>query len=92
MEPHLPHLPSLYALVKDTFHGHFGIFCMPILPLGFPINRGGEELSTLTQSLIQYAMHDLASFLPHTKEFRRAERLSEFRWELVLDGEALPDS
>ena len=64
MEPHLPHLPSLYALVKDTFHGHFGIFCMPILPLGFPINRGGEELSTLTPYSHTNAMHDLAFSLP----------------------------
>ena len=76
----------------DIKLGYFGIFKCQAYPLGFPINRGGEALSTLTQSLIQYAMHDLASFLPHTKEFRRAERLSGFRWELVLDGEALPDS
>ena len=34
----------------------------------------------------------LASSLPHTKEFRRAERLSGFWRELVLDGEALLDS
>ena len=36
---------------------------------------------------------DLSGFSlpPSEKSFRRAERLSVFRWELVLDGEALPD-
>jgi hypothetical protein len=53
MELHLPTCFPLYALVKDTFHGHFGI-SKCALPLGvFPINRGGDALSTLTLSHIQ---------------------------------------
>jgi hypothetical protein len=34
------------------------------LPLGFPIKRGGEEVSKLTLSQHTQAIHDLAFSLP----------------------------
>ena len=63
------------------------------LPLAFPINRGRGAASTLILALT-YTCHLMLSgslSSSHEKSFCRAERLSVFRWELVLDGEALPD-
>ena len=87
----LASLLPFYALVEVSIHGHFWVFGMASLPLGFPINRGGEVLSTLIPfSHTCHARLALSLSLPR-KDFRRAERLSGFRWELVLDSEALPD-
>ena len=71
--------------------GYFGIFCIPLLPLVYPINRGGEAAPKLILALIHMLSFASSLSLSHEKSFHRAERLSEFRWELVLDGEALPD-
>ena len=67
-------------------------FCVKLpYPLGFPINRGGGAALHTHPFSHTSAMHDLASLSLPVKPFRRAERLSGFRQELVLDGEALPD-
>ena len=42
------HIPFM----KGIFQGHFGVFCMTTLPLGFPINRGGEAAPNLILALI----------------------------------------
>ena len=68
-------------------------FCVKLpYPLGFPINRGGGA-ALHTHPLLSYTCHALSGSLYSLprKEFRRAVRLSGFRQELVLDGEALPD-
>ena len=44
LAPLVPFMP----LWKVFLHGHFGFLDMPILPLAFPINRGGGAASTLT--------------------------------------------
>ena len=58
--------------------------CLPAPTLPMPVRHTHPFSHTS-------AMHDLASLSLPAKQFRRAERLSGFRWELVLDGEALPD-
>ena len=80
-------------LWKDFIHVLFGFYCKTTLPLGFPINRRCVGCHKLILAFT-YTCHLMlsGSLSPsHEKSFRRAERLSVFRWELVLDGEALPD-
>jgi hypothetical protein len=57
----------LNALMKDFIHVHFGFYFKITLPLGFPINRGGDELSTLIPGSHTHAMLCLALSLPPTK-------------------------
>ncbi len=82
----------LYALGKCFLHGYFGIFEYPSYPLVF-LYKEERGLPT-SSSLLSYTCYALLALsLPPTKRvFRRAERLSGFRQELALDGEALPDS
>ena len=52
----LAHLPSPLCPCEGHLSLAFWYFHVPSYPLSFPIKGGGEELSTLTLSLIHYAM------------------------------------
>ena len=61
MELHMASLFPLMPFVYDIKWGHFWVFGMASLPLGFPINSGGEVLSTLIPCSHTHAI-DLSSF------------------------------
>ena len=91
-----PHATPFSLLYLYVWHkvGVLWYFWIPSLPLGFPINRrcvGCHKMIPCSHIHMPFDVIWLSLSPSHEKSFRRAERLSVFRWELVLDGEALPD-